>query len=359
MIKINFLSPDEDHNSKCCNLPIKINRKMLLDTGIDASIFKTPTSKFYESDILCIDCRVFRETRKLGQTDKIYKFLEMAGTRVKSVLWFDTTDGTGSPQFDVLPYVTAYYKSSILKNKSKYLDPIPTSRIFLNYYYKHFNIKDDITKPQTENPSASDLSRIFVFWNTALGSFGPQARLNKLILYLLTPPYLKLFGYQHPDAPRPVDITCRIGLKYHLNSLVFHRTKIAEILKNKYSISLNRLPKKSYFKEIQSSKIGISPFGYGEIAYRDFEIFISGAALLKPDMSYLETWPNLYIDNDTYISHKWDFTDLTEKIDSLLTNDNWRRIAQSGYDKYRHYILTQNGREAFCNRVKEIIERHK
>ena len=41
---------------------------------------------------------------------------------------------------------------------------------------------------------------------------------------------------------------------------------------------------------MSSAKFGLSPFGWGEIGARDFEIFINGSLLIKPDMSHLETY---------------------------------------------------------------------
>ena len=57
-----------------------------------------------------------------------------------------------------------------------------------------------------------------------------------------------------------------------------------------------------------------SPFGLGEICYRDFEILFSGCLMIKPDMKHIKTWPNIYIPMETYIPCRWDFSDLEEKV---------------------------------------------
>ena len=72
------------------------------------------------------------------------------------------------------------------------------------------------------------------------------------------------------------------------------------------NFSLGIVPKKEYRKNMYESKFVVSPFGCGEICYRDYETFMAGAALIKPDMSHLETWPNLYIPNETYFPISWD-----------------------------------------------------
>jgi hypothetical protein len=48
------------------------------------------------------------------------------------------------------------------------------------------------------------------------------------------------------------------------------------------------------------NKLIFSPFGWGEINYGDFEGILSGDALVKPAMSHLQTWPELYVEGETY-----------------------------------------------------------
>ena len=53
----------------------------------------------------------------------------------------------------------------------------------------------------------------------------------------------------------------------------------------------------------------LSPFGWGELCLRDYEAVLGGALLLKPDMSHLETWPDVFVPHDTYAPFDWDATD--------------------------------------------------
>ena len=43
---------------------------------------------------------------------------------------------------------------------------------------------------------------------------------------------------------------------------------------------------------MRHSRICISPFGYGEICWRDFEAILCGCLVVKPDMSHVETNPS-------------------------------------------------------------------
>jgi len=82
----------------------------------------------------------------------------------------------------------------------------------------------------------------------------------------------------------------------------------------------NRVSLEEYHKRMFDSKIIFAPFGYGEMAPRDLEAAMYGSILLKPDMSYIDTKPNVFIDGETYIACKHDFSDLEEKIHYVLDN---------------------------------------
>ena len=81
-----------------------------------------------------------------------------------------------------------------------------------------------------------------------------------------------------------------------------------------------RVSIEEYYNRVSKSKIILAPFGYGEMAPRDIESAIFGSILIKPDMDYVDTIPNFYIDGETYISCKHDFSDLEEKIELILGN---------------------------------------
>ena len=96
-----------------------------------------------------------------------------------------------------------------------------------------------------------------------------------------------------------------------------------------------RVPLEEYHQRVYGSKIILAPFGYGEMAPRDLEAAMYGSILIKPDMSYIDTEPNVFIDGETYIACKHDYSDLEEKIEMILGNT----------EKY-HYII-DNARKKF------------
>jgi hypothetical protein len=115
------------------------------------------------------------------------------------------------------------------------------------------------------------------------------------------------------------------------------------------------LPREEYLEELRHARIGISPFGYGEVCFRDFEVILAGAALVKPDMSHLETWPPLYVEGEGYAAHRWDASDLAEVVERLLSGDSWRPLAARAQEVYRRYLLEPAGHAEFVTRVEDIV----
>ena len=107
---------------------------------------------------------------------------------------------------------------------------------------------------------------------------------------------------------------------------------------------------------MRNAKISVSPFGVGEFCYRDFESIICGTTLLKPDMSHLETWPDFYQNGTTCVFHKWDLTDLNEKIDFLLSNTGKRiEIAENAQKVYKDTVSPE-GLANFADRLIKNIK---
>lgn len=79
-----------------------------------------------------------------------------------------------------------------------------------------------------------------------------------------------------------------------------------------------------FAQELRRSKACFSPFGYGELCWRDIEAIAAGSVLIKPDMSHLRTEPDLYRDGESYIACRWDFADLPEKLNEILADEERR-----------------------------------
>ena len=103
-----------------------------------------------------------------------------------------------------------------------------------------------------------------------------------------------------------------------------HRKNLMETLGDNYKVAKlvdgKVLPKNQYYDNMYKSKIILAPLGYGEMAPRDIESAMFGNVLMKPDMSYILSEPFLYDDDETYIAVNYDWSNLEEKIDYVLSD---------------------------------------
>ena len=144
-----------------------------------------------------------------------------------------------------------------------------------------------------------------------------------------------------------------MNTSYSKASVSFQRKSIVEILKDR--LQTKKLNRFAFYREMKNSKIVLSPFGLGEITLKDFETFICGAVLMKPDMSHMYTWPNFYQKDISYLSFDWDLKNLDEKIE-LVLSDRYSlvSIAEEGQKIYRYY-LGNDGSKEFVNRFKHLL----
>tara|TARA_Y100000310_G_scaffold178039_1_gene178033 strand:+ start:527 stop:1543 length:1017 start_codon:yes stop_codon:yes gene_type:complete len=105
-----------------------------------------------------------------------------------------------------------------------------------------------------------------------------------------------------------------------------HRKNLMNILGDKYKIAGlvdgERIPIEEYYQKMFDSKIIMAPLGYGEMAPRDLESAMFGSVLMKPDVSYILSEPFIYEDDETYVAVKYDWSNLEEKIDYVLSDYN-------------------------------------
>jgi len=87
-----------------------------------------------------------------------------------------------------------------------------------------------------------------------------------------------------------------------------------------YNVVKGQTALEQFVEIMKRSKIGLSPFGMGELCYRDLELIQWGCLLIKPDMSKVITEPDFFKPMETYVPVKLDWSDLNETIHKVLDN---------------------------------------
>jgi hypothetical protein len=104
-------------------------------------------------------------------------------------------------------------------------------------------------------------------------------------------------------------------------------------------VSAETIPQELYDEELRQSKIVVSPFGWGEVCYRDFEAVANDCLLVKPSMEHLRTVPHIYQAGETYVPVRWDLTDLGDTLERWLEDEEGRaRIVARARELYGRFL---------------------
>lgn len=339
--------------------PLIINKKLLNAFGISIDFINTATENSFSCNVFIITSNFMAEMGwwKNNKKHEIFDLLNKIKSNSDYVIWADLRDGTGTTFFEVLPNVDRYFKGFLLKDRSIYLKKLYASRVFTDYYHNVFNIQDSDPGEAHLNhiPEKHELGKVFLSWNNSYNNYnlvGSRIRLINSRMKMI--PFKLINKMTDARQGRSVFYNCRIGTKYSRNTIAFPRTRILGLLNGK--VDSKRLNKRKYYNELNQSRVVISPFGWGEACYRDYEALNAGAALLKPDCSHMETWPDYYINNETYIPYKWDFSDFYELITALPDkNADLISIAEKAQEKYKYFLFSEQGSMEFCERFKRLI----
>ena len=141
---------------------------------------------------------------------------------------------------------------------------------------------------------------------------------------------------------RPIDILLLgSGLHYWCWHVKWHRSKAADAMRklpneiircfglsshNEFARQRGKIswPNSSeFFNLAKSSKIMLSPWGYGELSTRDYEAIICGNIIIKPKLLNetleISTFPEIYLTKNI-VYCKPDFSDLEDKVYEILNN---------------------------------------
>lgn len=358
-MQINVLTNNSCPNSVAFNVALIAAKKAFSARGFKLKFYPELSENIFKSEILFINSNVFRSYWQ-ERKDEIFRFLETGRKHDQQIIWFDSTDSTWCTQFEVLPYVDKFLKGQIYKDKTKYLTPYKTGRIFTDFFdnlYDTDEAKVDYPPPEKEYLDKIDISWNTCFENYTESRFALKNRIRRKLGEFFLDSFREPLDIEFTafDKKREIDISCRVGLSHSRPSVVAHRRKIIELLAEK-GVDCGKVPLPEYFNELRNAKIGIGPFGVGEITLRDFEIIICGALLLKPDLSHMVTWPELFIPDRTCITHQWDLSDFNSKLEMLLSKpDLCREIAANAQETYKQ-ALSQNGMEILADRLIKYIK---
>lgn len=365
MIQVLILT-SHDLNGHTFSYPIRAFASYLRELGITVRFqYKLDVKTIAHYDVFGIVDNTYNR-KWFPDKSTLRTLLGQIRSQVPGLIWFDTKDSTGNFRTTVFPLVDIYAKSQLLKDLNIYNQSGLYSWIYYSHYYHNrFNI-DDLNKSdfQGNDPILPEyLAKLRVSWNIGLGDWNVlrggkwQRRIR----------YFRSRAHYHcrvipPISPRDIHIFFRASIPDKVSTLTFQRHETLRrltMLSNteKYKIVYHgKVPYRQYLDEIRRSQVTVSPFGWGEVCYRDFESLLNGAVLFKPDMSLIDTWPDYYRPNETYIPYSWDFSDFETRLVELVNSPALRlQIAEAGQANLLTTFSAEGG-QVFAQRFADIIQ---
>jgi len=153
------------------------------------------------------------------------------------------------------------------------------------------------------------LNKIVVGWNVAF-----DKKIQRLV---------PKFRRSLEETQKNTDVICRASVKSDwVDPLRLPVQTELESIRDDFNVltPANNVSQRVYNSEMLTSRICVSPFGYGEVCWRDFEAILAGCVLVKPDMSHVETYPDVFIPEVTYVPVDWDYANLAPVIRRLSSD---------------------------------------
>jgi hypothetical protein len=262
-----------------------------------------------------------------GEAEQTVHRIRRSLTSSAKVVYFDGDDDLGVQWPDLLPLVDLYVKKHCFRDRSEYAKSRIGKSNLTDYVARNFAISfaNDII-PASAAVRLDQIGKIVSGWNIALDD-----KIRQLHAAHPVPP---------PTASRGIAVVCRTSVPrdwiYPLRSAVIPEIRLLAP-EHRVLVPEERVPQNVYYQEMLDSRICVSPFGYGEICWRDFEAILCGCVLVKPDMSHIETEPNVFVPDVTYVPVRWDFSDLGAKLKDLLAQpERCERLRANALEVLRH-----------------------
>ena len=363
--------------------PLLWSKKELLKVGYELEFLKSPSLYVIKKDYLKLKIDYQKEFSKIKNRDIVFlafhhmsyfcaididercNMLKKIKRNCNTLVWLDCADSTGTCMFDVLPYVDIYLKKQLLKDRSNYTKNFLGQRKYVDYYVNKYNLpipENDIKSEITLD--LEDVNKLDVSWNVSLWNMSCASKFEVLKNIFAINTFHK-DQIRKPSKNRRLYIFFNGQIPKESSAIAYQRRQAIEIIQRVNRIEcqapVERIEHSEYVNNFRNSICSISPFGYGEICNRDFEAFMFGNCLIKPSMEEIETFPNLFIKNKTYIPIDWDFEVLPSIIEQLYLEDKkdfFYNIAIEGQKEFLKYTCSKERKELFVKHIDEVLTKH-
>lgn len=233
------------------------------------------------------------------------------------LVYFDGDDDANVQWPQLLPLVDLYLKKHMFADAGAYARRYVGKSNLTDYVAREHGISFDADGiPESGGIDPAATGKILPGWNIALDD-----RIAALAR--------RMGPLSDAGQMRDIDISCiaPVSKTVWIEPLRRMATDRVRELDGRFRIFAPpaRIAESEFYGSMLRTRICVSPFGFGEICWRDFEAICSGCVLVKPDMSHIRTAPDVFIPGITYVPVKWDYSDLGDKCAFFLENEHERQ----------------------------------
>lgn len=294
----------------------------------DAELRETTPDQYLQTDDQGLDDATtvcFQTSYDVSEPDlaKLITTLRHRSPRAKLVYldWFAPTDLRLAERMN--PLVDLYVKKHVLTDRTQYGQATQGDTNLTDFYSRRFDLDMPVTRFAIPSGFLDKLlvGPSFATADFMIDTFAGTAPLGR--------------------TDRPIDIHARLAVRGTdwYQAMRSESMAAVQALTDRTCLTDTGVGLVQYLQELQASKLCFSPFGYGEVCWRDYEAIANGAVLLKPDMSHIQTDPDIFIAHETYMPVKWDLSDFADKVDVLLNDDALRmRLTSQAFHVLHDYV---------------------
>jgi len=310
------------------------------------------TENINEADLLIFLINSSKNMTNINENDK--KMLKESKIPVIILERFDSSI-SWFREFEMIPNLKAIIKNRLIEPieliNSEYFYGRYHYKLMYDAYYKETGI-EKFKEKDLSNSIYSGLKTLPLISSDNLKKF------NHILWDFNSSPLsrtCRFFRNSEVDfmKDREFDVFCVNRNKSGIQG--WARNKAKSIINNMKDLNVvtTSLPQNEYNEKLINSKIGVACWGWGEWIHMDASAMYGGTILIKPDSGYIRMFPDIYINNKTYIPCKPDYSDLEEKIRYVLNNYNDLLEMRK---KNREFLLSINHKECAERFWDKIVE---
>jgi hypothetical protein len=302
---------------------------------------------------------VLKKWLKIHAPEQRARVLSQLRDSFSRVVYLDDSDSPHSGQYDLIEYFDLFYQKQLLRDRTLYTRTFIGNRYFCDFYARRNGIENDTDEIYPVVEATEHLQKLRVCWNLGAGQYPLLPGVVQKIASKIIQPVVGYRGHrvvlsrpQFRSFDLLTDPVChaRFSPGGYRPLVGYQRQLFLQCVGDDPLFLTGRVPRREYDRELRSVQAVLSPFGWGEVCYRDFESVIGGNVLVKPDMSHIETWPDIYRNDESYVPVAWDGSDLLERVSDLLDHtERMRAISRSAQDRYQRAL------DSLDQRVDEFV----